>query len=121
MRWFSFLFYMLILGWLWILYFGSIANLIVQRIQLGMWQIDSPWLLLPGIGMFAFMYVISVGTFRSEVRRIKDYLLSLLETDNENVISRDQIFGLTEAQFIKSLFLLTLVALLTWIVFSLFR
>ena len=69
--WFSFLFYLLILGWLWYMYFGGIANLIVQKVQTGIWQIESPWLLLPGIGMFAFGYLLSVGTFRSETRHIR--------------------------------------------------
>jgi hypothetical protein len=120
MPWLSFLFDSLVLGWLWVMYFGGIANLIVEKIRSGIWQIDSPGMLLPGVGMFAFVYLISVGAFKSEVRRIKSYLLSLWQANEENIIVRDQIFGLTEPQFIKSLFLLTLVISLTWIVFSVF-
>jgi hypothetical protein len=84
----------------------GIANLIAQKLQSGVWQIDSPWMLLPGIGMFAFVYLISGGAFKSEVRRIKHYLLSLLQTNEENIRVRDLIFGLSESRFIKSLFLL---------------
>jgi len=121
MPWFSFLFSLFWLGAVWYLYFGGIANLIIQKIQTGIWQIESPWLLLLGIGMFAFGYLIFVGSFKSEVRRVKDYLMRLSETDGENIVYRDQFLGFTESQIIKLLFLLTLVISLGWIVFSLLR
>lgn len=119
MPWFSFWLYSLILGWLWFIYFGGIANLIIQRIQTGIWQIESPWMLLPGIVMFAFAYLISVGTFMIEADKVKEYLLRLSETGIENIKYQNRIFGVTESQILKILFLVTLVASFGWIIYSL--
>jgi hypothetical protein len=119
MPWFGFWFYALILVWLWFIYFDGIANLIIQKIQTGIWQIESPWMLLPGIVMFAFAYLISVGTFMSEADKVKEYLLRISETKKENIKYQDRFFGVTEPQILKTLFLATLVASLGWIVYSL--
>ena len=119
MPWYSFLFYAFILGALWVMYFGGIANLLVQKIQTGIWQMDSPWLFLPGIFMVAFTYFVSVGSFYSEVHRIKEFLLFLSETDRENIVFYDKIFGITESQIIKSILIMTFVASAGWIVFQL--
>lgn len=101
------------------MYFKGIADLIIQKIQTGIWQIESPWMFLPGIGMFAFAYLISVGTFKSDVPYIKEYFLWLSGTSKENIIFIDRVFGLTESQIIKVLFLGTFIASLGWIVYSL--
>lgn len=120
MRWFGFWFYLLILAWLWVSYFAVISNLIVQKIQTGVWQIDLPWMFLPAIGMFAFAYLLSVGTFMSETKKIKRYLLQLLETTEENIKYEDRIFGITESQIIGTIFLVTLFTSLGWILYNLF-
>ena len=95
------------------MYFGGVANLIIQKIKTGIWQIESPWQLLPLIGMFAFGYLISVGTFMSEAIDIKEYLLWLSETKKENITYKDKIFGISESQIIKSLLIVTIVSTLT--------
>lgn len=119
MPWYGFLFYSLILAWLWIIYFKAIADLIIQKIQTGIWQIESPWMFLPPIAIFAFAYLISAGTFKSDVTYIKEYLLWLSETNKENISCRDRIFGMTESQIIKSLLLVTFVTSFGWIAYNL--
>jgi len=121
MPWHSFLFYSLVLGWLLVIYFGGIVNLLIQKLLTGVWQIESPWLLLPGIGMFAFGYLISVGTFKRDVRYIRDYLLSLLQTGVGNIIYQDEFLGLTETQIIKAWFVITLFISLVWVLLDLVR
>jgi hypothetical protein len=121
MPWFGFLFYSFWLGAIWFMYFGAIVNLIIQKIKTGIWQIESPWQLLPLIGMFAFGYLISVGTFMSEAIDVKEYLLWLSGTKKENIIYIDRVFGITESQIIMSLFLVTVFVSLGWIVFNLLR
>ncbi|MBK9925383.1 MAG: hypothetical protein IPP66_08825 [Anaerolineales bacterium] len=121
MPWFSFLFYAFILGWLWIMYFSNIANLLVQRIQTGAWQIDSPWLFLPGIFMFAFAYFISVGSFFGDVHYVKEVLFSLSDVDGESIVYHDKILGITESQILRTIFVVTIVVSVGWIVFSFVR
>lgn len=118
---FSYLFCMIWLGAVWVIFFGGIANLVIQKIKTGIWEIASPWDLLPLIGMFAFGYLLSVGFFMSEAIDIKEYLLWLSETKKENIIYIDKIFGLSESQIIKSLFGGTFLISLGWIVFKLFQ
>lgn len=119
MPWHSILFYGFILVALWVMYFGGIANLLVQKIQTDVWQIESPLMLLPGAFMFMFAYLISVGSFYNEVRRIKDVLLSLSDANIESVVHYDKIFGITETQIIKLIYILTFVVSVGWIVFQL--
>lgn len=123
MPWYSFLFYSFAFGFVWLSFFIGHANLVLQKVQTGIWQIESllEWLLnvVLYIVFLAFSYLISVGTFKGEVRRVKDYLLQLSEADKENIIYWDRILGITESQIIKLFFLITFVISLGWMVFSL--
>jgi hypothetical protein len=121
MPWFGFVFYSLILGWLCVIYFGAIANLIVQKILTGVWQIDLPWVLLLIPGIFVFLHLVSQGIFKGEVRRVKDHLLWLSQTNKENIIYRDEFLGLTEHQIIRAWFVITLVISLVWVMSDLLR
>jgi len=121
MRWLSFLFSAFWLGAVWVMYFGGMANLIIQKIQTGTWQIESPWLLLPGIVMFALGYLISLGSFKNEANRVKEFLLTLSNSNEQNVIYCDQLLEIKESQIIQSLFLVTFVVSIAWIVFNLLR
>jgi hypothetical protein len=85
MPWLAFIFMCIWLGTLWFLFFLSIVDLIVTRFQTGAWAIESPFVLLIPIGMFAFGYFISFGLFRSEARYIKKYLLWLAGTGEESI------------------------------------
>jgi hypothetical protein len=120
MPWFGFLFYTLFLVWLWIGYFKSIADLVIQKIQTGMWGIESPLQLLPAIGMFAFGYLLSVGIFKYDANYIKKYFLWLSQTSTENIKYKDQIFGLSESQIIVSVLVLTFIVSFGWIIFNLY-
>jgi hypothetical protein len=119
MPWFGFLFYSFWLGSVWTIFFGGVSDLIIQKIQTGIWGIASPWDLLPLIGMFGFGYLLSVGTFKYDAGYIKEYLLWLSGAQKENLINRDLILGLTEAQIMKWLLTVTVVASFGWIVFNL--
>jgi hypothetical protein len=119
--WHNLFFLIIWLGLIWCLFFIGVTNLIIQKIQTGIWQIESPWFLLLPIGMFAFVYLLSVGIFKSETNYVKEYLLWLSGASRENITYIDRIFGITETQIIMSLFLVTVVASLGWIVFSLLR
>jgi len=121
MPWFGFLFWLFWLGAVLYMYFGGIAYLIIQKFQTGIWQIESPLFLLPGIVIFALGYLIFMRPFKSGVRYIRDYLLWLSQTGEGNIIYRDEFLGFTEPQIIRSLFLLMLIISLGWIVFSFLR
>ncbi len=116
----SYLFWLIWLGGIWYIFFKGVSELIFQKIKTGIWEIASPWDLLPLIGMFAFGYLLSVGFFMSEAIDIKEYLLWLLETNKEEIIYLNKIFGLSELQIIKSLVGGTIIISLGWIVFKLF-
>lgn len=119
MPWFGLLFYSFWLGAIWIMFFGGVSDLIIQKIQTGIWGIDSPWELLPLIGMFAFGYLLSFGTFKYDANYIKKYIVWLSQTGKENIIYRDRIFGLQESQIIMSFLLLTCIVSFGWVVFNL--
>ena len=119
MPWFGFWFYLLWLGAVWVMYFGGLANLVVQKIKTGIWEIESPWQLLPLIGMFAFGYFLSVGIFMSEAQTVKESLLRLTETNEENIKYHNHIFRVTEPQIIRMIFLVTLVISGVWILYNL--
>jgi hypothetical protein len=119
MPWFGFLFYLFWLGAVWVMYFGGIANLLVQKIQTGIWQIDSPLLLLPGIFMLAFGYFLPVGSFYSDVHHVKKVLFSLTDVDRESIVYHDNILGVTESQILRTIFIMTVVVSVGWIVFQL--
>jgi hypothetical protein len=119
MPWFGFWFYLLWLGAVWVMYFGGLANLVVQKIKTGIWEIESPWQLLPLIGMFAFGYFLSVGIFMSESQTVKESLLRLTEMNEENIKYHNHIFGVTEPQIIRMIFLVTLVVSSVWILYNL--
>ena len=123
MPWFSFLFYSFAFGFVWLSFFVGQANLIVQKIQTGVWQIGSlgEWLLnIAGYIVFLILtYLISVGTFKSDVRRAKDHLLKLSETTEKNIIYRDRVLGFTESQIIKAIFVIPIVVSIGWMVYKL--
>jgi len=112
MPWFSFLFYAAIFCFSWFSFILGHADLIVQRIQTGTWQYESlgEWLL--NFVMFfiflLFIYLISVGTFKADVHKVKEGLLRISETAEENIIDHDRILGITEPQVIQALLLLPL-------------
>jgi hypothetical protein len=118
MPWYSFLFYSFAFGFIWLSFFIGNANLIVQKIETGIWQIESPWDILPLIVMLAFIYLISVGTYKCDVGYVKKYLLWLTEAGEENIKYFDRIFGISERQIIISLLILTLVFSFGWIMYS---
>jgi hypothetical protein len=117
---YDFIFMCIWLGIIWYFFFYSIASLIVEKLQTGIWQIDSPWSLLPPIVMFAFGCLIWFGVFHMDADRIKKYFLWLSRTSEENIEYHDRIFGMTESQIIQAVLLLTLFASLGWIAYSLF-
>ena len=110
--WFGFIFYKLVDG---------TANIVLQIIQTGTWQIELVWQFLPLFGMFAFGYILVMNDIKPETKRYKEFFINLLEVDLVNIVNRDRIFGMTESQIIKSLFLLTFVALLGLIIYNLLR
>lgn len=123
MPWLSFLFYSFVFGFMWLSFFMGHANFIVQKIQTGVWQIESlgDWLLgLVGYIVFlSLTYLISVGTFKSDVRRVKAHLLQLSETAEASIIYHDRILGITESQIIKALFIIPIVISVGWMIYKL--
>jgi hypothetical protein len=123
LSWFGYLVDALILGFIWLSFLMGNANLVVQKIQTGSWQVESlgEWLLslLLFIIFFAFMYLISVGTFKYESLYVKEYLLKLSATSEESIIYRDTILGITESQIIKALFIIPIVISLGWMIYKL--
>ncbi len=125
MPWFGFLFSSVMFGFLWLSFFMAHANLIVQKIQTGVWQIESFWEWLLNFVLYivflAYVYLISAGIFKREVRRVKDYLLWLTQTTEENIVYRDRILGLSESQIIKAIFIIPIVISIGWIIFKLLQ
>lgn len=120
MPWFAFVFYGLILCWLWFQYFLALANLIAQKIISGVWQIASPWMLLPHIFFFSFIYLISVGIFMAEKNNAKAFLLEIFKETNVSVKYQEEIFGISEKQILRMFFVLTLVVTVGWILYRIY-
>ncbi len=125
MPWFGFLFYSFIFGYLWLSIFMGSANLVVQKIQTGIWQIGSLGEWFQGIVLYlvmlSFVYFLPVGTFKWEAYRAINYLLKLTRTKRKNIIYRDQILGFTEIQIVRAIFLLPLGISIGWTIFELFQ
>jgi hypothetical protein len=121
MPWLGLLLSLFWLGTVWYSFWRGIANLMVGKIQMGIWQIESLWGLLPPVVMFVFGYLIFVGTFKSEANLIKKFLLHLSNANEKTIVNRDRILGVTEPQIIKSLFLLTFIVLLGWMIYNFLR
>lgn len=125
MPWYSFLFYSFAFGYLWVLFFIGNAALIMQKIQTGVWPYESlgDGLLNFGLAIvpISFTYLLSVGTFKGDVRRVKERLLEIFETTEENIIYHDRILGLSESLIIRLIFLLTFLITLGWMVISLLK
>jgi hypothetical protein len=119
MPWFGFLFYSLVFGFLWFSFFVSQANLVVQRIQAGIWQIESPLDYLFSIAIFALLFLFLPRVFKGETSRIKNYLLWLWNSTEEDINYRDEFLGFRESQIIKSIFLVTFAVTLGWSMFGL--
>jgi len=123
LSWFGYLVDALILGFIWLSFFMGNANLVVQKIQTGSWQVESlgEWLLslLLFIIFFAFMYLMSVGTFKYEALYVKEYLLKLSATAEESIIYRDTILGITESQIIKALVIIPVIISIGWMIYEL--
>ncbi len=123
MPWYSFLFYSFVFGLFWLSLFVGNMDLVVQRIKTGNWQFGSleEWFfyIVLNIVALAFIYLISVGTFKSDVRRIKDHLLRLSETAEGNLVYHDTILGITEPQIIKTLFVIPIVISFGWMIYKL--
>lgn len=120
MPWFAFVFYGLILCWLWFQYFLALANLIAQKIISGVWEIESPWMLVPHILLFSFAYLISVGTFTAEKDKAKAILLEIFNETSESVNHQEKILGINERQFFIIFFILTFLIMVTWFLYKLF-
>ena len=123
MPWFGFLFYSFIFGFLWLSFFIGNANLVVQKIQTGIWHIESfgGWLLnlVLFIVFLTSIYLISVGTFKWEAYNAIIYLLRLTRAKRENIIYQDQILGITESQIIKALFYIPIGISIGWTTYKL--
>ena len=123
--WYSFLFYSFAFGFVWLSFFMGNANLIVQKIQTGIWQIESfgEWLLnvVLYIVFLAFIYFISVGTFKWEAYRIIAYLLRLVRAKRDKLVYYDQILGVKEYQILRALFVIPLVISIGWMAFKLLQ
>lgn len=119
--WLGFLFDVLFFGWFCVIYFGVIAKIFIQKIQTGSWQIDSPLMLLLFPCIFIFIYLISSGPFKSEVRHITNYLLTLSQTQKENIVYRDEFLGLKESQIIRVFFVITIIISLLWVMLDILR
>lgn len=120
MPWVAFVFDGLILCWLWFQYFLTLANLIAQKIISGVWQIASPWMLLPPIFFFSLAYLISVGIFIVEKNNAKAFLLEIFNKTNVSVKYQEEIFGISEKQIFRMFFVLTFVVTAGWILYQLF-
>ena len=96
--WFSFFFFGFCLGAVLFWFSSGFSSLILQKIQTGNWQIDSPLLLFPPILMISIGYYLFNGGFQSEKRLSKEFLANLLVTDAGKFKYKDMIFGLTEFQ-----------------------
>jgi hypothetical protein len=120
MPWFGFVFYGIILCWLWFQYFIVLANLLAQKIITRVWEIESPWMLLPPVILFAFAYLISVGTFFVEADKVKEFFMQLSNAKNEDVKYQEKIFGITERQIFRIFFILTFLVFVGWISYKLF-
>jgi len=119
LAWSFFLFWLIWLGGVWYIFFGGTTNLIIQKIHTGIWQIDSPFWLLPPIFMFAFGYLLVIGNFKYAVNRSKEVFWRSFGVTQENIRFKDRIFGFTELQIINMLLLLTIVVSVLAIVISL--
>jgi hypothetical protein len=107
-----------ILGLLGYGFFYLINTLIIQRITLGFWQIDPLGDHLSGGAVFVFMYFMLMIPFKMDVNQHKEFLTQLTGVDRKEFHNRDKLFGATEAQLIKFLLFITIVASLVWIGFN---
>ena len=89
--------------------------------QSGVWLIEPYWGIFPLLGFFAFGYLLVMVSFKVETDRVKEFLVKLADVKQENIQYKDRIFGLTEFQIIRWLFLLTFIAMFGWIVYNLLR
>jgi hypothetical protein len=125
MRWLSFLFYFAIFGFMWLSFFIGIANLILQKIQTGSWQIESSGEFLLNFLLYiiilGFIYLISVGAFKYDARYVKKYLIWLSEIDADSIVHYDKFLGIPESQIIKALFVVSFFVSFSWILFGLIR
>src|SRR4030095_5090288 len=91
--WFGYLIDSFIFGFIWLSFFMGNANLIIQKIQTGIWQIESlgEWFLnvILYLVFLAYLYLITVGTFKYDARYVKDYLFKLSETTKEGILYRN--------------------------------
>jgi len=121
--WFGYLVDILIFGFVWISFFMGNANLIVYKIQTGIWQMDSFWEWSLSVMLYfvflAYLYLIMVGTYKYEVRYVIDFLLNLSETNKESILYRNTILGFTESQIIGVIFALPIVISIGWMMFKL--
>jgi hypothetical protein len=107
LAWLFFLFWLFWLGGVWYIFFGGITKLIIQKIQTGIWQIESPFWMLPPIFMFAVGYLMVIGNFKHAANRSKEIFWRSFGVTRENVFFKGKIFGFTEFQIINMLLLLT--------------
>jgi len=116
---FSFIFWVFWLGGVVYIILNGVTSLIIQMTQSGVWLIDPYWGIFPLLGFFAFGYLMVMVSFKLETDRVKEFLVKLAGAKKENIQYKDRILGLTEFQIIRWLFLLTFIAMLGWIVYSL--
>ena len=115
----SLIFWFLVLGMFWSFCFGTIASLILAKIQTGLWDIGSSIWFFPSMGIFVFGYLFVMISFKSSTTSIKMHLEEITETKMKNFHHFDRLFGLTEFKIVSALFLGTLLISGVWILYQL--
>jgi len=113
----SLLFWAFWLGCVGCMFFGGLANQILEMIQTGIWKIESLGGILPLILMFAFGYLLVMVSFKIETSRVKEFLVKLTEAKVESIHYKDRIFGLSEFQIIKWILLVVMIVSLGWVLY----
>ncbi|HMR99586.1 MAG TPA: hypothetical protein PKE62_10040 [Anaerolineales bacterium] len=119
--WITFWLWWLFLGFIWVAFFIAPAEWLVLKIQTGIWQVESPGGYLISLALFTFFYLFSANVFRKDVRNIKDHFLWISQANEQNIMNKGQIWGMTETQIIKAFFVIPLIIALGWIVFKLVK
>jgi len=119
--WFSLLTSLLFFGFIWLAFFITPAEWLIQKIQTGSWQVESPEGYLIAIAILTIFHLVAASIFRNDVRRVKDHLLRISQTNEENIIYKNQIWGMTEIQIVKITFVVLFVVSVGWIAFNLLQ
>lgn len=120
--WLFFLFITCIFGYIYVAFFQWIMNLILLKIQTGIWQVESiseSLLTLATYPIFmAIFYLLPLYGFNHEAYHIKTRLRQILDASSERIYQY-QILGMTEIQLVKSILSAPIVISLAWMIYKL--